>query len=246
LRDLKLQSVNNIRLNKFISETGFASRRKADDLIKSGKVLINGQIAKVGETINPTQDKVTIDSQELVIKSSVYYAVYKPKGIISSAKDESDRKTVTDLVDTTVRIYPIGRLDKDSEGLMILTNDGELTQELTHPKHEHKKEYEVIVKAQKKKDQIDEKVIVNSFLSGLHIEEKIMKADHVSIKALGQKSWKITAILHTGYNRQIRKMCDKIGLEVIKLVRIRIAKLSLKDLQLLPGQYKQISKIDII
>jgi 23S rRNA pseudouridine2605 synthase len=236
-----------IRLNKFIAEAGLSSRRGADQLIKSGKIRVNGQITQeLGTLIDPSTDRIEFEGKILQSQNFVYYAVNKPKGVISTLKDEAGRDKVTDLVPSTPRVYPVGRLDADSEGLMILTNDGELTQKLTHPSFQHEKEYRVTVNKTNLK--IADSEVTSTFRKGLKIEDKLMKVDEISIQPLKKEPDLLIMflILHTGYNRQIRKMCAKIGLEVIKLERIRMGKLSLQQLGIKKGEFKEVTKDDII
>ncbi|MCL5410292.1 MAG: rRNA pseudouridine synthase [Patescibacteria group bacterium] len=237
-----------IRLNKFLSDQGICSRRAADEHILAGKVSVNGEKAHIGQKIDPEIQKVTFDSVEINPEKEklVYYAVNKPKGVVSTANDEMNRKSVVDLVPQSPRVYPIGRLDKDSEGLMILTNDGELTNLLTHPKNKHEKEYEVVVSSIKYQV-LSTKEVEKQLLEGLMIEGKLMKADSIEIhKDQRSKFYILNVVLHTGYNRQIRKMCAKLGLEVLKLARTRISSLSLNNLNIKPGEYKIINKSDIL
>lgn len=235
-----------IRLNKFLSDQGICSRRAADEHILAGKVLVNGKKASLGQKIDPEKQKVVFDGQEIgsAKENKVYYAVYKPRGVVSTTNDEMNRRSVVDLVPKELRVYPVGRLDKDSEGLIILTNDGELTNLLTHPKNEHEKEYEVLVSSIKYQV-LSIKEAEKQLLKGLNIEGKLMKADSVKVSLIHDTKYLIQMVIHTGYNRQIRKMCDKIGLEVLKLKRIRIKNLSLDKLNIKPGEYRTIKKEDI-
>lgn len=237
------------RLNKFISDSGICSRRKADEHILAGKVLVNGKRGETGQKIDSDKDEVMFDNK-LITKPEtglIYYALYKPRGVISTASDESGRKSVIDLVPKDPRVYPVGRLDKDSEGLMILTNDGELTQKITHPSSEHEKEYFVMATAQKGQD-ISFDNFAKRFLNGISIDGQLMKADKVESSQTSQnkKHFYFNITIHTGFNRQIRRMCDKIGLEVTKLKRIRIGKLTLDSLNLSSGDFEEINRSDII
>ena len=238
-----------IRLNKYISDCGICSRRKADEYISSGKVSINGQLAIVGQKVDPEKDDVLLDGKSIVKCEGdlVYYALNKPRGIISTASDENNRKAITDLVPKEPRVFPVGRLDKDSEGLILLTNDGDLTQKLTHPSSEHEKEYFVKGVSQKGHE-VSIENLTKRFLNGISIEGRLMKADGVEEghESPGLKHFSFVVVIHTGYNRQIRKMCDKIGLEVTKLKRVRVAKLKLDDLDIGPGEYKIVKKDDIV
>ncbi len=237
------------RLNKFLSEAGICSRREADFLIEKGEIIVNGKPATLGQKVDPATDQISYQGKPVFLNEKlVYYALYKPVKVVSTTDDPAHRSKITDYVPAAPRVYPVGRLDYDSEGLIILTNDGELTNTLTHPSFEHEKEYEIKIKNQKLKiKNADE--IKKLFESGLMIEGHLMKADHAGIvkdKALSSGLLILRLVLHTGYNRQIRKMCDKIGLKVDQLIRIRIGKLSLNSLNLKPGEYKVISRIDIL
>jgi pseudouridine synthase len=245
------------RLNKFLSEAGIASRRKADELIAAGEIKVNGDVVRdLGVKIDEENDVIEfIGKRVLKTNDFVYYILNKPKGVVSSANDENGAKTVVDLVPRSPRVYPVGRLDKDTVGLILLTNDGELTKELTHPSFEHQKEYEVagIIESRIRNheswdEQEFKKTVEKKFLRGIKIDNKLMKADSVEVlpAILNTKYLILRIVLHTGYNRQVRKMCDKIGLEVTRLTRIGLAKLKLADLNLAPGDYKIITKADIL
>ncbi len=239
-----------IRLNKFLADSGISSRRGADDIILSGKVTVNGQIVReMGLKVDPETDEIKYDGKIYQGQGKMlYYALYKPIKVVSTAKDPRNRSRVIDFVPTEPRVYPVGRLDYDSEGLIIITNDGELTNKLTHPSFEHEKEYEVVVypMANHKIRSHDE--IKNILAKGLEIEGHIMKADSAKIvHQTGDSIYStLKLVLHTGYNRQIRKMCAKIGLEVVKLTRTRIGRLKLADLELKSGEFKIINKNQIL
>ena len=224
---LKTNSHNSnlkIRINKFLAQSGFGSRRGVEILIKKRKVKINKKIAKLSDRIDPSRDIVEID--EKIIKPQtefVYYAVNKPVGYTSTTKDINAEKLVTDLVPKEPKVFPVGRLDKDSRGLIILTNDGDVTNQLTHPKYKHEKEYIVRVKFQdtRNKKQID--------LININKERNIAT---------------VKIVLHQGWKRQIRRMCEANHLAVTYLQRIRINKLKLDDIK--EGDYKIINRSDII
>lgn len=238
--------MTSVRINKYLSEVGLMSRRKADDAIINGQISVNGKIVtELGIKINPERDCISYRGKEIPkqLKYFIYYALNKPKGIISTANDEQGRKTVVDLVPRNPRVYPVGRLDANSEGLILLTNDGELTQQLTHPKYQHQKEYFVVAKNNRG---IGPKQAEAALKKGIRIRSELMKADTAKVKESDNKYFEIELVLHTGHNRQIRRMCDKIGLEVIKLIRVRIGQLLLRDLNLKSGEYKIISKNQII
>lgn len=212
---------------------------------------MNGNKSSLGQMVDPKSDEIKINGK--IVKSGasekIYYALYKPRGIVSTASDELGRQTVTDLVPKEPRVYPVGRLDIDSEGLIILTNDGELTNRMTHPSFEHEKEYVITACSVKHETRTKEnraELIESQFISGLKIDNTLMKADSAEVKLLHDSCFMIQVVLHTGYNRQIRRMCAKIGLEVIQLTRVRVGKLHLADLDLKPGEYRQINLKQII
>ncbi len=240
------------RLNKFLANAGICSRRKADEHILAGDVSVNGvKIVELGHKIDPSTDQVEFQGNPVKLNNDfVYYVLNKPKGVVSTSSDENGQKTVTDLVPKIPRVYPVGRLDKDTVGLIVLTNDGELTKELTHPSFEHQKEYEVearIINFESRADKDLSSVISNKLTSGFKIDDKIMEADSVVVNEIRKNHIiSMNLVLHTGYNRQIRKMCAKIGLEVTRLTRVGFAKLRLGALGLKPGEFKVILKTEII
>lgn len=238
---------NNVRINKFLADNGVCSRRKADERIMDGRILVNGKVAELGDRIDPTKDKVTFDGKDVLVSDAEleYWVLNKPVGVVSTADDEQGRTKVTDLVKSKARIYPVGRLDENSEGLLLLTNDGELTNKLTHPSFEHIKSYRIIAK-QNKSNSLS--WIKRQFEAGIYIDGKKMQAKEVTsiVKSPENGYLEIELDLITGYNRQIRRMCDRIGLDVRKLSRTGFANLKLSDLNLEPGQAKRVQRSDII
>lgn len=238
------------RLNKFLANSGVCSRRKADEHILAGDVEINGIVNKeLGIKVDPANDVINFKGQTVQPDSDfVYYALNKPKGVVSTSSDENGQKTVVDLVPKNPRVYPVGRLDKDTVGLIVLTNDGELTKELTHPSFEHQKSYTAVVKGSKFKVESDFETAINKFKRGMSINGKLMKVDSILVESSNPEhsTFNLNLVLHTGHNRQIRKMCAKIGLEVTRLTRIGFAKLQLSQLKLQPGEYSKITKSDIV
>ena len=211
-----------MRINKYIAHSGYTSRRKADELIFKGKVKLNGQtIKEPGIQVNDN-DLVEIDGKILSIEKKFYIKLYKPIGFITSNFDPYNEKDLNDLVDIDKRFFAAGRLDKDSEGLLIITNDGEFTNNLIHPKFKLDKEYIVKVDSRLSKNQ------ENEFENGLDIGNGEKTSD-AKIEYLGNNVYKV--IIHQGYNRQIRRMFKVLGKKVNSLKRIKIGKISLSDLK---------------
>ena len=142
------------RVQKILAAAGYGSRRACEKFIQAGRVRVNGEVVKLGDKADPARDKITLDNNSVVAEKAVYILLNKPRGVISSLEPQGDRKTVRDLVPVAGRLYPVGRLDAESEGLILLTNDGELTNRLTHPRYGHEKEYEVLVNGYPKDEQI--------------------------------------------------------------------------------------------
>ncbi len=228
------------RVQKFLSSAGIASRRKAEEFIKSGQVSINGHRAKLGDKVDPETDEIKVygkivnkPGQKLTRK--IYIAMNKPKGVVVSKSDPNGRKTVFSLLpdDLRSKVHNVGRLDYDTEGLLILTNDGDLTQQLAHPKYEHDKEYEVIPDAVPKPTQLEK------LRSGVELPTGLTSPAKVK-----QRSGKVYITVHEGKKRQIRRMFQAVGLGVVNLKRIRINKLELPKIE--PGTYIEIKKSDIL
>ncbi len=211
-----------MRINKYIAHSGYTSRRKADELIFKGKVKLNGQTIKEPGVQVHDNDVVEIDGKVLSIEKKFYIKLYKPIGFITSNFDPYNEKDLNDLVDIDKRFFASGRLDKDSEGLLIITNDGEFTNNLIHPKFKLDKEYIVKVDSKLSKNQ------ENEFENGLDIGNGEKTSD-AKIEYLGNNVYKV--IIHQGYNRQIRRMFKVLGKKVIALKRIKIGKISLSDLK---------------
>lgn len=227
-----------MRINKYIASSGVCSRRKADELIKQGKVKVNNKIVmNLGDNIT-VNDKVEVLGEVISINQNlVYFLLNKPKGVICSASDEKGRKTVLDIVKTNERIYPIGRLDYDSEGLILLTNDGELSYKLTHPKMQIPKTYVVKIKGDIKESELA--VLRN----GVKIEN--IKYNKCKIKVLSKDATntKLEIVLTEGKNREIRKMFEFIGKEITLLKRTKIADLKLGSLD--RGEYRPLKDFEI-
>lgn len=227
-----------IRINKYLSQAGINSRRKCDDLIKKGLVAINGKKAVNGDKVNIDTDKITVSGRVINLDNQfVYFILNKPLNYICTVRDEMNRKTVLDLLlpeDKKRRVYPVGRLDYDSTGLILLTNDGELTHKITHPKHHWLKTYEVQIKGDVKQSQIDK------LKSGVDIDGYITKPAKIEIINKTKNNTLLKFQIGEGKYRQIRRMCQSVGLEISSLHRTNIGPLSLEDLKI--GEYKKISK----
>lgn len=224
------------RLQKYLSQAGVASRRHAEDLITSGKVKVNGQVVKVlGTKVDPEKDQVLVSGKKVGLQKLVYLVLNKPKRYLTTRNDPARRKTVFELLPPHLKnvVWPVGRLDFHTEGLLLFTNDGELTQTLTHPSKEHEKEYEVMIDKELSAGRIEK------MENGMMIDGK--KTAPAKIRTNGTT---VYITIHEGINRQIRKMFGELRYSVRNLKRIRIGKLTLGDLEL--GQHRMIDKKEII
>lgn len=212
------------RLNKRIAASGIASRRQADGLIRDGKVCVNGHIVTNLATRVSDKDEITVDGAFITSSTTVTYAVYKPKGYVSSTVIQGTSPIVTSLVPTYPRVNPVGRLDKDSEGLILLSNDGELGLQLTHPRFSHEKEYRVTAHGPGKPDDIRRQL-----LRGVRLGDGTAKADAVTVTQTGN-NLELTITVHEGRHHLIRRMCARLGLVVTRLIRTRISTITLGDL----------------
>jgi len=231
-----------MRINKYIASCGVASRRKAEEIILAKRVKVNGKtVEELSFNIDENNDVVEIDGQRIGLnEESVYIVLNKPEGYITTVKDQFDRPSVLDLVsDIKERVYPIGRLDYETSGLLILTNDGDLTYKLTHPKHEVDKTYMAIVKGIPTKEEL------KNFQEGLYIEDyKTAPAKIKVVKKDEEKNYAICQIkIHEGRNRQVRKMCRAINHPVMRLRRVAMGKITLKDTEV--GKYRHLSEEEV-
>ncbi len=230
---------DRIRLQKYLSQCAVASRRKAEELILAGKVKVNGHVAGLGDKISPTRDTVTVSGKKVVYSKKHYYIMlHKPRGYITTMEDEMGRKCVAELVkDVGARVYPVGRLDRDSEGLLLMTNDGDFANHLTHPSKHVPKTYRVTVRPS-----ISDEQLV-AFSEGIEIDgRKTAPADaHIIDKSENRVVLEI--ILHEGRNRQIRRMCEALGLEVARLKRTHIGSLKLGMLP--QGKWRELTEDEV-
>ncbi|KNY25060.1 pseudouridine synthase [Pseudobacteroides cellulosolvens] len=231
--------MEHMRLQKYLAQVGIASRRKAEELIRDGAVKVNGNtVTEMGYKVSD-QDVIEVNGKIVAgAQNKVYVLLNKPAGYISTAKDQFGRPSVVELISgVKERIYPVGRLDYDTSGLIILTNDGEFTYKMTHPKHEIKKVYMALIHGIPTQEEI------KAFKNGLRIEDyTTSKANLKIIESEVDKSW-VEITIHEGRNRQVRKMCDAIGHPVIKLKRTAIGSLTLGGLS--EGHWRTLSKKEI-
>lgn len=225
-----------IRLNKYIAECGVCSRRSADTLIQSGKVCVNGEVVtNLGIKIDETIDNVKVNNK--IIKKEnklVYIMLNKPKGYVTTSKEQFGRKSVLDLINTNLRVYPIGRLDMYTEGLLLLTNDGNFANEMMHPKNKIEKKYIVSVKGNITSEKID------LLKKGVDIGGYITKP--AKVKSNFEKN-ELEIVISEGKNRQVRRMCEAVKLKVLNLQRTKIGNLELGNLEL--GKYRYLNKNDL-
>lgn len=227
------------RLQKVIAQSGYCSRRKAEELIKNSKVKVNGKIiTELGTKVN-SSDQIFIDNKLLSQEEKLYFLLNKPRGVISSSNDEKNRKTVVDIIETDKRIYPIGRLDYDTTGILLLTNDGDFANEMMHPSNEIDKVYIAKVKGILKGKEI------NQLKYGVVVDGKKTSPAKVKLRKIDKKNNTciVKLIIHEGRNHQVKKMIEAVGFEVLKLKREKFGFLTLKGLN--SGEYRSLSRKEI-
>jgi 23S rRNA pseudouridine2605 synthase len=215
------------RIQKILAQAGWGSRRACEGLITAGRVRVNGQPVQLGSKADPDADIITVDGRKVAAAETlVYVAVNKPRGVLSAVEAPDPRPTVRTLVTLSGTLYPVGRLDVESEGLILLTNDGELANRLTHPRYGHEKEYRVLVARRPDKEQIE------AFRHGIVLEDghRTLPATAYIESGFGKGAW-LRITLREGRKRQIREMCALVGLPVVRIVRIRIGTLLLGNLK---------------
>lgn len=227
------------RVQKIMAQAGIGSRRACEKLIKAGRVRVNGKVITIGDKADPDKDIIELDARQIEIPTNFeYFALYKPRGILSSAKNEYGRKTVLDLIPSKTRIFPVGRLDIESEGLIVLTSDGELANLLTHPRYEHEKEYRVLVARHPDQEQL------KTWQRGVVLEDGY-KTKPVKVwveKFHGDGAW-LRVIMKEGRKRQIRETAGQIGLPIVKLIRTRMGSVTLGNLK--SGQFRPLTEKEI-
>ena len=228
-----------VRLQKYLAECGVASRRKSEELIEQGVVRVNGQVAGIGDKINPKKDTVTVKGKKIVKnKNHTYIMLHKPRGFITTMSDERDRKCVAELIkDVPGRVYPVGRLDRDSEGMLLCTNDGEFANAMTHPRKHVPKTYRVTVRPTITQEQITE------LTTGIVIDDRTTAPAEIRVVKREEGRVVLEIILYEGRNRQIRKMCEAVGLEVARLKRTAVGSVKLGMLK--QGDWRDLTEDEV-
>jgi 23S rRNA pseudouridine2605 synthase len=227
------------RLQKLLAQAGHGSRRACEEFLTQGRVRVNGRVAELGQKADPDQDVITFDGQPLTQpEKRTYILLYKPRGVVSSLEPQGDRKTVRDLVPSDERLYPVGRLDLDSEGLILLTNDGDLTNRITHPRYETEKEYRVLVAEAPDTKQLD------AWRHGVVIEGKRTAPAEVERESHTAEGTWLKVVMHEGRKHEIRDIARTLGLWVHKLVRVRLGTLTIGSLR--PGQWRPLEPKEIV
>ncbi len=219
-----------VRLQKVLARVGIGSRRVSEELIDAGRVSVNGEIAVLGRRVDADQDRIEVDGVPVSVRPGlVYYLLNKPTGVVSTAADPEGRPTVVGLVPEEPRVYPVGRLDVDSEGLLLLTNDGDLTFRLTHPRFGVEKEYLAVV------DGAPRPAAIRALREGVELDDGMTAPAKVAIVAADT----LRIVVHEGRNRQVRRMCQAVGHPVRRLVRTRIG--PVRDQRLAPGEWRPLT-----
>lgn len=227
------------RLQKILARAGYGSRRACEELITAGRVRVNDVVAVLGMKADAQQDRITVDGRPVRIEESpVYIAMYKPRNVLSTVRTQDQRRTVLDLIDIPQRVFPVGRLDADSEGLIILTNDGELANRLTHPRFGHEKEYRVLVARRPDEEQLE------AWQHGVVLEDGYRTAPaEVRVEShFGRGAW-LRVVMREGRKRQIREIGRRLGLPVVRIIRVRIGTLRLGALK--PGEWRLLTQEEV-
>lgn len=226
------------RLQKILSARGVCSRRKAEELILAGRVCCNGTVAMLGDSADPDIDDITVDGKPLpTTAESVYIMLNKPRGYVTTLSDEKGRPNAAQLIDCGTRVYPVGRLDMDSEGLLLFTNDGEFANRLMHPKHEVDKTYRVLVEGytEEKLERLKQPVELDGYM--------IRKPGIKLLRTRERGQAQLLVTIHEGRNRQVRRMCDLAGMKVLRLQRISEGNLKLGNLEL--GKWRHLTEQEL-
>lgn len=226
------------RLQKILARAGFGSRRACEALITGGRVRVNGQVAILGAKADPERDRIEVDGEPISLPQSlIYIALHKPRGVLSDEQPNDPRPTVRDLVPVPGHLYAVGRLDLNSEGLILLTNDGNLANRLTHPRYAHEKEYRVLVARYPDEEQLE------IWRRGVVLEDghRTAPAQVSVLDKFGKGAW-LRVVMHEGRKRQIREIGAQIGLPVVRIIRVRIANIHLGNLK--PRQWRTLTEAE--
>ena len=228
-----------MRINKFLAQAGVASRRKVEEFILAGKVKVNGEVVTELGTKVTDKDRIEVDNVLIAKEVKEYYLLNKPRGVVTTTKDDKDRKTVVDLIPTNARIYPVGRLDYDTTGVLLLTNDGDFANILMHPASEVEKVYMAKLKGIIKGEHI------NTLKDGIKLDDQVVKPSRVKLKKVDTKTntCMVQITIHEGKNHQVKRMFEAVGFEVLKLKREKEAFFDLKDLQ--SGEFRKLTPKEV-
>ncbi len=230
-----------IRLQKLLADCGVASRRKSEELIAAGAVKVNGRVAKIGDKVDPYNDKVLVNGQKITARAKpkhYYIMLHKPRGYVTTMSDEMGRKCVAELVkDVPGRVYPVGRLDRESEGLLLMTNDGDFANKVMHPAKHVYKVYRVTIRPGITEEQLTQMCV------GMVIDGRKTAPAEVRVVTRQEGRCVLEVVLREGRNRQIRKMCEQLGMEVARLKRVAIGQVKLGMLQ--PGKWRELSQDEV-
>jgi len=227
------------RLQKILARAGYGSRRDCEQFISAGRVRVNGKVAQLGDQAAPLTDRISLDGRAVSSpQAPVYVLLHKPRNVLSAVSTHDGRKTVRDLIPIPEAIYPVGRLDFDSEGLLLLTNDGELANRLTHPRYEHDKEYRVLVARHPDDEQL------RNWRRGIVLEDGFHTAPlQVRVDGFSGKGAWLRVVMREGHKRQIREMGRQTGLPVVRIVRVRMGTLQLGSLK--SGQWRYLTQQEL-
>jgi 23S rRNA pseudouridine2605 synthase len=226
----------SMRIQRALARAGILSRRKAEELVANGRVTVNGAPAQVGQTVDPDRDVITVDGQRIGAPAPTeWFVLHKPAGVITSRHDPEGRRTVFDLVPARPGLTYVGRLDFLTEGVLLLTTDGAAAHRLTHPSHEVERTYVASVLG-------EGDVAADQARRGVELEDGLVRPKKISAEKIGRGRWDLTITLSEGRNREVRRMCEALGLEVDRLVRVKFGPVELGDLA--PGKVRNLTKAE--
>jgi 23S rRNA pseudouridine2605 synthase len=226
------------RLQKVLARAGFGSRRVCEELVSAGRVLVNGEVAELGRRVDPEGDHIVVDGIPVATRPGlVYYLLNKPPRVVTTARDPQGRPTVLDLVPLEPRVFPVGRLDYETEGLLLLTNDGDLAHRLTHPSHGVPKGYLAVVTG------VPSRAVLRQLREGVELEDGLTAPARVTLVQTEGSGAALRIVIHEGRNRQVRRMCEAVGHPVRRLVRTRFGTLTDKSLK--PGEWRPLHLAEV-